>query len=244
MGWPSFPTLPGMEFPVKRTPSWSTIRQKAISGRETFQPQWPAPLYRYEVSFALLRQTQAYDEFQTLAGFYNEVMSQPGGLFQFSDPGDGQVQNQAIATGDGATTSFQLVRTLGAFTEPVLLPLDPPSVPASSLDWGNFHGAPGTEEDWEDFHTVPVAATQDWGLFSTLIVTVNGTPVSFTFATGNPATSGGAISIVPAPPSGAAIAWSGSYAWLCRLDEDSLEFSNFMYLLWELKKCAFTTDRP
>ena len=52
-----------------------------------------------------------------------------------------------------------------------------------------------------------------------------------------------AVTISPAPAAGAALSWTGTYFWLCRFDEDSLEFSNFMYLFWELKKCSFTTIR-
>src|SRR5579872_5568731 len=120
MSIPVFPTLPGIEYPVKRSPLASTLRQKAISGRETFQPRWNSPLYRYEVSFALLRAAQAFAEWQCLQGFWNEVMFAPGGVFQFNDPNDNAIADQPIGTGDGSTTAFQLVRTLGGFTEPVL----------------------------------------------------------------------------------------------------------------------------
>jgi hypothetical protein len=56
--------------------------------------------------------------------------------------------------------------------------------------------------------------------------------------------AGGVVTIEPAPAPGAALTWTGRYAWLCRFDDDSLEFSNFMYLFWEAKTCSFTTVRP
>ena len=60
MAYATFPTFTGgtvsagRSFPVTRTYRWSSLRQKAISGRETFQPLWVYPLRDYEVSFAVL----------------------------------------------------------------------------------------------------------------------------------------------------------------------------------------------
>jgi hypothetical protein len=197
MTYPVFPVLPGLEFPVKRSPVAKALRQEAISGRRTFQPLWPAPLYKYEVSFALLRAAAAYAEWQALEGFWKSVMLAPGGVFAFNDANDGAVSAQSFGTGDGSTTSFQLARTLGGFTEPVLAPLA-----------------------------------------SGLVVKVAGTTTSV--ALGNY----GVVTFAAAPSSGAALTWSGGFDWLCQFDADSIEFDNFMYLFWELKKCAFTTWRP
>ena len=195
MSYPLFPTLPGLEYPVTRAPVAASLRQKAISGRRTQQPLWSAPLYKYEVSFSLLRQAQAWQEWQALLGFWNSVMFAPGGVFEFDDPNDNGVTAQAVAAGDGATTEFQLVRSLGGFTEPVLDPT------IASL-------------------------------------TVAGSGAAYTLG------SYGVVTFASPPASGAAIAWSGSYTWLCTFDDDSLDLANFMDLFWELKKCSFTTWRP
>lgn len=60
---------------------------------------------------------------QTLLGFYN---ARQGSFddFLYSDPTDGYLFNQ-IGTGDGVTTTFQLSRTYGGFTEPIYNPLGP-----------------------------------------------------------------------------------------------------------------------
>jgi len=44
-----------------------------------------------------------------------------------------------------------------------------------------------------------------------------------------------------APASGAPVTADFSYNWLCRFDDDTAEFSSFMFNFWELKKLAFTT---
>jgi hypothetical protein len=234
MAIPAFPTLPGLEYPVTRTPTASTLRQKAISGRETFQPLWNAPLYKYEVSFSLLRAAEIFAEWQLLQGFWNNVMFQAGGVFQFDDPNDDCVDDDLFATGDGSTTSFQLTRTLGGFAEPVSNPTEAASVPRTLFDYGNCTSALGATLDYGNC-TAPPSSTIDYGFCSTLLVFVAGLLADWTLG------EGGAVTIATAPAADAPISWTGSYTWLCRFDDDTLEFSNFMYLFWELKKCSFTT---
>lgn len=237
MQYPSFPTLAGMEFPVKRSPLASSLRQKAISGRETFQPRWSAPLYKYEVSFALLREVAAFAEWQLLLGFWNAVMFAPGGVFQFSDPNDNAASLQPIGTGDGTTASFQLVRTLGGFTEPVFNPTPGPAAVGVALDYGNCTTTPSVTIDDGNCASAP-SSIVDYGYCSILQVFAGGLLAAYAIG------AGGVVTIAPAPANGTPLAWTGPYAWLCRFDQDTLEFSNFMYLFWELKKCSFTTIRP
>jgi hypothetical protein len=237
MTYPSFPMLAGMEFPVKRSPVASSLRQKAISGRETFQPLWTAPLYKYEVSFALLREAAAFAEWQELQGFWNTVMFAPGGIFQFDDPNDNFASVQPFGTGDGSTTAFRLVRALGGFSEPVFNPTPGPAAPSVLLDYGNCTTSPSVTLDYGNCTAGPSGGVDD-GYCSTMQVFVGGLLANYAVGTG------GIVTIAPAPASGAPLVWSGPYAWLCRFDEDTLEFSNFMYLYWELKKCDFTTIRP
>jgi len=124
MALPVFPSssLPGLTWPVKRAPSWQTIKQDALSGKRTRFALQAFPIWRYELSFSLLRAQAAYAEWQTLVGFYNSLYGGEG-LFQFNDPNDGSVTAQQFGVGTGLTaTVFQLVRSLGGFVEPVYLP--------------------------------------------------------------------------------------------------------------------------
>ena len=58
---------------------------------------------------------------QQLAGFYNSMRGKfDSWLYQDAD--DNNIVAQVIGTGDGVTTSFQLVRAFGGFTEPILAP--------------------------------------------------------------------------------------------------------------------------
>jgi uncharacterized protein (TIGR02217 family) len=51
----------------------------------------------------------------------------------------------------------------------------------------------------------------------------------------------GLVTFTSPPGLGLAIAWSGSYYWRCRFDDDSLEFSEFASLFWEQKRLSFRT---
>jgi hypothetical protein len=236
MSYPVFPALAGIAWPVKRTPVAASLRQKAISGRETFQPLWPGPLYRYELTFALLRADAAHAEWQQLQGFWNGVMFQPGGVFAFDDPNDDHVADEPMGVGDGATASFQLVRSIGGFAEPVLNPTNAAAVPQTTLDYGSAVSAPTLDLDYGN-GIGGVGATADYGYCASLQVFAAGLLAPYVLG------PGGAVTITPPPAFGAALSWSGGYTWLCRFDEDALELSNFMYLFWELKKCTFTSIR-
>ena len=43
------------------------------------------------------------------------------------------------------------------------------------------------------------------------------------------------ITFSVAPPANQVVSWNGTYNYLCRFDEDQLDFNEFMYQLWELK---------
>ena len=120
---PIFPTLAGQGWSVHKRPTFSTRVASHVSGREVRSALYAATLYEYEVTFDALASSPSFaglgaSSLQTLLGFYLQCQGQLG-TFLYVDPTDSTVKSQTIGTGDGATTSFPLVRTLGAFTEPV-----------------------------------------------------------------------------------------------------------------------------
>jgi uncharacterized protein (TIGR02217 family) len=200
----TFPTLAGMSWPVARTPMMSTIKQAAISGKETRLQLWTYPRYKYEIaleylgSFAAVRDWQNQD-WQTFLGFWNAL----GGAalpFHWTDFYDKAVTSQSLGVGDGATTKFNFIRNLGGFVEPV----------------------------------------QDVGAVTQ--VTVAGTPTTgYTLLTDPNWGLVYGIQFNTAPASGAALAASFTYNWVCRFDEDTADLSNIMFNFWQLKKITFTT---
>lgn len=122
-----FPTLIGLAWNVTKTPIWSTRIQKAVSGREYRSAQYSIPLWKFKLIFDVLRASQQLQEFQTLAGFFN---ARQGSFdtFLYADPNDQTIAAQQFGVGDGSTKTFQLVRTFGGYTEPVLALQAQPSV--------------------------------------------------------------------------------------------------------------------
>ncbi len=131
-----FPTLPGLSWSVVKQPRFATRVQRAVSGRELRALDQPNPLWSWTLSYSLLRDKwdargggpgAGYDELRTLMGFF---LQQQGAFqpFLFDDPTDDAVSDQYLGTGDGSTTVFQLVRTMGTalsgggFAEPIAAP--------------------------------------------------------------------------------------------------------------------------
>ena len=120
-----FPTLSGLTYPFDRTPIFDTIIQANVSGKEVRLANQIYPRYQWDLIYSMLRQGVsagvAYTELQQLMGFYNQMQGSFNS-FLFQDPDDNAVTGQAIGTGDGATTTFQLVRAMGGYVEPVQAP--------------------------------------------------------------------------------------------------------------------------
>lgn len=120
-----FPSLPGITYPVKKTPSWSTDVQQSVSGKKTTLARWSYPIYGIEVGFEFLRTDAAWREYQDLVAFYN-LANGAANLFRFNDPDDNAVTVQGFGAGDGVTTQFQLLRSIGGanfvWVDPVFYP--------------------------------------------------------------------------------------------------------------------------
>lgn len=114
-----FPVLPGLQWEFTRTPVHNTSVTTTVSGREYRSRRMASPRYKYKGAYEFLRDgAQAIEELKPLLGFFNAR----AGRFDdwlFDDPDDNAVTAQAFGTGDGTTTTFQLVRTLGGNVEPV-----------------------------------------------------------------------------------------------------------------------------
>lgn len=127
MGTAVFPVLPGLTWPVEWSPSFATIVRPAVSGLETRVALRPNSLRKGKLTWDVLRSGTfngtAYAEFQTLYGFFCARQGRYDSfLIDDSFTPDDQVVGQALGDGDGATTAFQLYRTMGGVAEPILAP--------------------------------------------------------------------------------------------------------------------------
>ncbi|MGH6990163.1 MAG: DUF2460 domain-containing protein, partial [Stellaceae bacterium] len=115
---PTFPTLIGLAWPVQRSPVQSTLKQKAISGKETRLQLYSYGLYKYDLAFSYLGSDAQNQDWQLLTSFF-QLVAGAALPFHFSDMYDNAVAGQVLGTGDGANRSFNFVRTLSLITEPI-----------------------------------------------------------------------------------------------------------------------------
>ncbi len=123
---PSFPTLAGLGWSSHKQPTFSTIVASHVSGREVRNALYQNPIWQFELTFDGLTSSASgafaaglgANSLQSLMGLFLQCRGQYG-TFLYTDPTDNAVAGQAIATGDGAMTSFTFARTLGGFVEPV-----------------------------------------------------------------------------------------------------------------------------
>ncbi len=110
-----FPSVTGYVWPPTLAPVWNSQLQKTQTGRVVAATYQQYPLYKFTLQFEVL--TQAL--YQTLLAFFNQ---QQGNVIPFlfdAGPGQDSVTAQAIGSGNGTTTQFQLLRSYGGFAEPV-----------------------------------------------------------------------------------------------------------------------------
>lgn len=203
---PTFPVLKGLTWPVGRAPIQSTLKQEAISGKQTRLQLYTYGRYKYGLTFSYLGSGAQNQDWQLLLSFFQSVAG-AALPFHFNDSYDNQVAGQVLGYGDGASLAFNFVRTLSLVTEP-------------------------TQDVTQSSVTVRVStAVQDPSTYSFLTDPNWGCTYGIQFEAGN------------APAAGAPVTADFSYNWLCRFDDDTAEFSSFMFNFWELKKLTFTTEK-
>lgn len=116
-----FPSLTGLGWDVVRTPVWDTVRKRSMSGKETRIAYATYPQWEWSLRYEFLRTAVDLEELQELVGFFNARRGAYDS-FLFTDSDDNSIDGQVIGTGDGVTTTFQLVRTFGSFVEPIWAP--------------------------------------------------------------------------------------------------------------------------
>lgn len=112
-----FPVLPGLKWSGSKSPIWSTAVQQSTSGCEVRAALYANPLWKFSLSYEFLRD-DASQELQQIIGLFNRCKGQfrP---FLYRDPTDCTVTDQRFGTGNGVQRTFQLVRSIGGFAEPV-----------------------------------------------------------------------------------------------------------------------------
>ena len=221
MTTPVFPYLPGLGWPVIRSPGdFDTVVQTAMSGKEVRFANRTQARYKYELVVESLSSNSGNANLvaqskQALEGFYNQCL---GGalIFNYWDVDDFQATAQAFGAGDGATVAFQLARAIGGWVDNVYAPLNSGSPVVVPSPNGGTMNAPNPLPLIYDNGVLVSSA--NYGVSATGLATFN-TP----------------------PAAGHALTWTGNFYWPCNFDEDSIEMAKFMGGLWNAKSIKFTT---
>ena len=92
-----------------------------------------------------------------------------------------------------------------------------------------------------DGTTTAFQLERSFGGYVEPVMNVNGTPQIYIGGvlqtSGYTISSTGLVTFTAAPASGQSITWTGSFYYRCRFTNDKADFNNFMYQLFELKKC-------
>lgn len=113
-----FPVLPGLTWDILTSPQFNTKVHRAVSGYEVRAAFMAYPLWKFALKYELLRDNVAYNELETLGGFFNARLGSFDS-FLYSCLSDNAVTAQQFGVGTGAQYQFQLARSFGGFVEPV-----------------------------------------------------------------------------------------------------------------------------
>ncbi len=114
----TFPAIATLGWSTHIKPKFATLIARHVSGRETRGQRYANPYFDIELTYELLRSSAPFLELQTICGFF-ELMSGRDEPFWIAPPGLSAVVGQAIGTGDGSTTTFSLMASIGGYVGPV-----------------------------------------------------------------------------------------------------------------------------
>lgn len=264
------PALQGLTFIVTKSPSFSTRKPRSVNGRTVRNALMQYPIWKFKFSYDYLPDkpvSVGETDLKNLVGFF---LQRQGSFDEwlYLDPDDNQTTSSVIATGDGVTLQWPLVRSFGGFYEPV----------------GQYNSGPGAitvHYTDPEAATVPVtpgpytvtvahAATFEADMGVTIaavpLTKVTGSPGNMQYAvtagvyTFNSAQQGAAAVITyrytasaadysitlpnqlvfgVAPIVGRIITADFHYYYRVIFSEDSYDFEKFMDKLWQLQEMTF-----
>jgi hypothetical protein len=214
------PKARGLGWSVIRTPQFSTIINESASGRRIRLPLWKNPLWTFQFTYGYMWDDPAnigsgntYTDFQTLVGFFLQMQGQ-GQDFAYQ-PADSVVTGQVLGSLD-ANNNTELVHTIGGFSESVVeLNGGTPAIYANGV----------LQTAGTNYNMLGPATTAPY----------DGWVVNWL--------------VIPTPP----LTANYTYFYRCQFDEgvtggnssggDYLDFENFMFNLFQLKKMTIRQVR-
>lgn len=107
------------KLPLKISPSYKTLRETPANNRGEVRislTRYPIWMFEMEVPYIYGDPDIVNDGFQQLIGLYGQCQG-GAGPFLFDWLGNNTVSNQVIGNGDGITTTFPMIHTIGGMVE-------------------------------------------------------------------------------------------------------------------------------
>lgn len=268
----TFPTMIGLTYPIGVKPMFSTKIAAHTSGKETATSFWDDPRWQFDLQFDYLPYTpnSQNSDYANLAGFFLQMRGMFG-VFLFDKLDDDTVTNNLLATGDGVTAAYDLVRPLGGYSEPVGQ-VDPTTLVVTVEIVSEAHSV-GTGPYTATATHVPATGITPLEVLSgsTVLTKVTGAPgpgqYTVNSATGvysfNSGLSGQPVTLnyqyiavlgtdytvqmprtikfTAAPAEGVEIYTTFKFFYTCRFLDDEADFDQFMDQLYELQKITIYT---
>lgn len=210
--------LAGLQWSVRRTPNFATLKQRAANGNMVRIPELQDPLWDFDLGFEFLRDRNAGDELATLLKFFE---ARQGAYDSFLLDLAELTQNPL----DSANPGLQLAADVNHCV-PLVTSLGEQIYEVNAVDWIKNNGI-----------TIPEGSgAGDWALYTaaqTASGTLNANGIAYR---GCVAKLGSAVA-----PGTVTAAWSWYYR--VRFAEDKQDFEAFSYLLYEAQSMRFTTAR-
>ena len=90
------------------------LRRCTCPAKRCARQSTSAPRFAIELNYDVLRLASPYEELQTIIGFFEQCQGEDAS-FYFEPPTLSPVTAQAIGTGDGTTTTFAFVVSIGGY---------------------------------------------------------------------------------------------------------------------------------
>lgn len=257
------PSFTGLGWSIGRTPEFKTRTLQSVSGKVTTLADWTYPIYRWDLTYNLLRQGvisgNTYSEMAALIGFYEQ---RQGGfdsfLYQDQDDNSGtsiscvQIAKQSLLPlAPNNWTFYQLLNNFGSYSTPIYSPAGGPNYFVDKSPPANINLAdntitvhlgdtavlcyPGTTNN-------PNAPVDQFGNFGWL--GSSGIYTVYVWGWGSSEIGYSLSGVVGVYSTGAP--WSGtiprvdmSYYWPCRFIDDSIKFEKFHQGQYMLKQLSF-----
>lgn len=116
-----FPALKGLTWTVHKAPGFMTLTAKHSSGRQTRSALMANPIWTFTLTYEFLAdRTSGLTDLKTLLGFF---LARQGAfdtfLYQDASTPDFCLTGATMATADGVTLQWPLVRAMSSFEEPI-----------------------------------------------------------------------------------------------------------------------------